>query len=273
MPARELLKIGRKNGAGPHAAPAALATTGGGGGGDWSRIAELLGPLRVSPDQLKRFPTEPGSDSEPWDVLLSMLAIDEHTALTRLAERTGLRYIPEPKLQESASRFYEVIPGDIARRCQVAGLESDGRIMTVITAQPLQPATFSRIEDELGIPVRIALAPRASVASLINRGYEQQQGDLVTEIIEEMPLDEAAIATAAGALGQTTDLLQLARQTPVIRLVNMILFEALRRRASDIHVHPMETRLVIRFRIDGMLVDAFSPPLSLAAAISSRLRS
>jgi general secretion pathway protein E len=52
----------------------------------------------------------------------------------------------------------------------------------------------------------------------------------------------------------------------------MILFEALRRRASDVHIHPMENSLVIRFRIDGMLVDAFSPPLSLAPAISSRLK-
>src|SRR6185295_2395072 len=94
----------------------------------------------------------------------------------------------------------------------------------------------------------------------------------VTEIVEEMPLDERAIESAAGSVRNATDLLQLARQTPVIRLVNMILFEALRRRASDIHVHPMESKLVIRFRIDGMLVDAFSPPLSLAPAISSRLK-
>jgi general secretion pathway protein E len=121
------------------------------------------------------------------------------------------------------------------------------------------------------MPIRLVLSPRGAVGNLINRGYEQRQ-DLVTEIIEEMPLDERAIASAAGSVGQSTDLLQLARQTPVIRLVNMILFEALRRRASDIHVQPTETRLVIRFRIDGMLVDAFSPPLSLAAAISSRLK-
>ena len=110
------------------------------------------------------------------------------------------------------------------------------------------------------------------MANLINRGYEQRQ-DLVTEIVEEMPLDERAIEIGGGrASGSATDLLQLARQTPVIRLVNMILFEALRRRASDIHVHPMENKLVIRFRVDGMLVDAFSPPLSLAPAISSRLK-
>src|SRR5688572_20420994 len=83
---------------------------------DWSRVAELFGPLRVAPEQLRKFPTEAGSDDEPWDVLLSMLAIDEHTALLKLSERTGLRFVPEPRLQESASRFYEVVPADVARR-------------------------------------------------------------------------------------------------------------------------------------------------------------
>lgn len=267
MPGRDLLN--RRSTAATLTTPdkpgAALVTD------DWSRIAQLLGPFDAQADLLRRFPHEQGSDEEPWDVLLTMLAIDEHTALSRLAERTGLRFVPEPRLQESSSRYYEQIPADIARRHHIAGLESDGRTMTVVTAQPMQPAIFSKIEDELGLPVRIALSPRGAVANLINRGYEQQQ-DLVTEIIEEMPLDEAAIATAAGSIGQATDLLQLARQTPVIRLVNMILFEALRQRASDIHVHPQESRLVIRFRIDGMLLDRFYPPLSLASAISSRLK-
>ncbi len=238
---------------------------------DWNHVAELLGPLKAAPDALRKFPHEPGSDDEPWDVLLAMLAVDEHTALQRLAERTGLRFVAEPKLNDSARRYYEVIPAEISRRHHVAGLESDGRVMTIATAQPMQPATFTTIEDELGMPVRLVLSPRGSVASLINRGYEQKQ-DLVTEIVEEMPLDEKAIASAAGSLGQATDLLALARQGPIIRLVNMILFEALRRRASDIHVHPQETKLIIRFRIDGMLHDTFFPPLSLAPAISSRLK-
>jgi general secretion pathway protein E len=200
-----------------------------------------------------------------------MLALDEHKALELLSHRTGLAFMPEPRGSDSATRYYEVVPAEVARRHSCAGLESDGAAMTVATSQPMQPATFTMLEEILNMPVRLVLAPRAGVANLINRGYEQKQ-DLVTEIIEEMPLDERAIAAAAGSAGQSTDLLQLARQTPVIRLVNMILFEALRRRASDIHVHPMETKLVIRFRIDGMLVDAFSPPLSLAPAISSRMK-
>jgi general secretion pathway protein E len=238
---------------------------------DWSRVAELLGPLRVPAEQLRRFPTAPGSDEAPWDVLLQMLALDEQTALTRLSERTGLPYLADPRVEESASKFYELVPPSTARAHHIAGVSSDGRSMLVAVAQPMQPAIFSMLEDRLGMRIRLVLSPRGSVANLINRGYEQRQ-DLVTEIIEEMPLDESAIETAAGSIGTSTDLLSLASQTPVIRLVNMILFEALRRRASDVHVHPEEDRLTIRFRVDGMLMDAFSPPPSLASAISSRLK-
>ncbi len=235
------------------------------------RIARRFGGIPLKPDQVASFPKLPGSDDEPWDVLLSVLAMDEHAALENLSERTGLPLEPEPRFHESAARFYESVPANFARERLIAGLESDGHVMRVVTAQPMQPAAFSLIEDHLQMPIRVALAPRAAVVNLINRGYEQRQ-DLVTEIVEELPLDNAAIESAAGSIRDSTDLLQLARQTPVIRLVNMILFEALRQRASDIHVHPMETKLVIRFRIDGMLVDAFSPPLSLAPAISSRLK-
>jgi len=238
---------------------------------NWSVVARNFGQLELKPEQIRTFPQLPGSDDEPWDVLLSMLAIDEHTALGKLAARTGLAMDSEPRFHESAARFYETVPASVARERLVAGIESDGSVMVCATAQPMQPAVFSLLEERLGMPVRLVLSPRAAVVNLINRGYEQKT-DLVTEIVEEMPLDERAIESAAGSIRNATDLLQLARQTPVIRLVNMILFEALRRRASDIHVHPMESKLVIRYRIDGMLLDAFSPPLSLAPAISSRLK-
>jgi len=268
-------KNGRGQSAGGMASRGASGAAGPGGSQivtrDHARIAELFGELSLKPEQVRAFPQLAGSDVEPWDTLLSILAIDEHAGLEKLAHRTGLEMVSEPKPSDAARLFYEVIPGTLAREHQVAGVAYDGRVMTVATSQPMQPALFSLLEDKLGVPVRIVLSPRGAVTNLINRGYEQKQ-DLVTEIVDEMPLDDRAIASAAGSVKAATDLLQLARQTPVIRLVNMILFEALRRRASDIHVHPMETKLVIRFRIDGMLVDAFSPPLTLAPAISSRLK-
>jgi len=249
----------------------AAARPGDGDEARWRAVAETLAPLNLKPDQLRRFPEQAGADDEPWDVLLSNAATDEHAALEGLARQYGLAYESDPRPGESAERFYERVPAAAARRHQIAGLRSDGRVMTVATAQPLQPAVFAMLERLVEMPIEVILAPRAAVGNLINRGYEQRQ-DLVTEIVEDMPLDERAIERAASSLGQATDLMQLARQTPVIRLVNMILFEALRRRASDIHIQPLESRLVIRFRVDGMLIDAFSPPLSLASAISSRLK-
>ncbi len=238
---------------------------------DWDRVAVMFGDLALRAEQIRQFPLAAGSDEEPWDVMLQLLALDEAQALRLFADRTGLRYVNEPKLDDSASRFYKVIPPDMARQHHLAAFAADASFVTVATAQPMQPAIFSRLEDLLGSPIRLVLSPRAAVANLINRGYEQHR-DLVEEIIEEMPLDESAIESAAAGIRQSTDLLALARQGPVIRLVNMILFEALRRGASDVHVHPQESRLVIRFRIDGMLIDAFTPPLSLAPAIASRLK-
>ncbi len=235
------------------------------------RVAALFSPLPIRADQLVRMAETPGAADDPWDVLLSTTATDEHAALEAVARRYGLTFEVEPRAHESAERFYAVVPAGAARRHQVAALRSDGHAMTVATSQPLQPAAFTMLERLLGMPLDIVLAPRAAVGNLINRGYEAKQ-DLVTEIVEDLPLDERELENAASSLGQATDLLQLARQTPVIRLVNMILFEALRRRASDIHIQPLETRLVIRLRIDGMLIDAFSPPLSLAPAITSRIK-
>jgi general secretion pathway protein E len=262
-----LARVGRReNGAGAGATGGALAR-----GGDFARVAQVFGPLPLSAEQARAFASMEGSDEQPWDAMLQALALDEPTALRMLAERTGLAYVPEPRLGETASRFYELIPPDFAREHSLAGLGTDAGAMTVATAQPMQPSVFTMLEDMLRGPVQLVLSPRAAVADVINRGYERR-GDLVTEIIDELPLDESAIASAAGSIGRTTDLLAAARQTPVIRLVNMILFEALRRRASDVHVHPMENKLVIRYRVDGMLIDAFSPPMTLAPAISSRLK-
>jgi general secretion pathway protein E len=235
------------------------------------RVAAVASPLPIGPDQLRTFPDLPGADEDPWDVLMGTMGRDEHSALEALAARFGLPFETELKMEESAERFYERIPAGAARRHHAAGIRVEGHTMVVATAQPLGPMALSMIERAIDMPIRLILAPRAIVGDVINRGYEQRQ-DLVSEIVEDMPLDDRAIESAASSLANATDLLQLARQTPVIRLVNMILFEALRRRASDVHIQPLETKLVIRFRIDGMLVDAYSPPLALAAAISSRLK-
>ena len=152
----------------------------------WDDAARALGPLKLSGDQLKAFASIDGSDDEPWDVMLQSLALDESSALKLLSERTGLQYEQDPKLTESASRFYELIDPIKAGSVQVACVERDGPVFVIATSRPMQPSVFSMLEDELDAPIRMVLSPRAAVANLINRGYEQR-GDLVTEIVEDIP--------------------------------------------------------------------------------------
>src|SRR6185295_5185279 len=109
MPKSESKGLLRRNG---HAE--AKPSAGGGSPSDLPRIAQLFGPLAVTAEQLRQFPRVDGSDEEPWDVLLSMLAMDEHHALDLLAKRTGLKFVPEPRHQESSSRFYELVPAELA---------------------------------------------------------------------------------------------------------------------------------------------------------------
>ena len=98
--------------------------------------ARAFGPLKLSGDQLRAFASIEGSDDEPWDVMLQTLALDESSALKLLAERTGLEYAAEPRLQESATRFYELIDPEHARTAQVACVERDGPVFVVATSRP-----------------------------------------------------------------------------------------------------------------------------------------
>ncbi|HVZ95103.1 MAG TPA: hypothetical protein VG797_11400, partial [Phycisphaerales bacterium] len=153
------------------------------------QVVEAIKPLNIRPEQMRGFGALPGADEEPWDLILTASATDEHAALEGLARRYGLPFESEPKANESAERFYERIPAQAARRHQVAGLRSDGHSMVVATSQPMQPAVFATLERTLEMPIEVVLAPRGAVGSLINRGFEQRQ-DLVTEIVEDIPLDE-----------------------------------------------------------------------------------
>ena len=135
----------------------------------------LFGPLQVRDEHLRALASIPGADEEPWDALLSTLGAEEHGALQALANRCGLPYDSEPLSHPSSTLFFEKVPADVARQHQIAGIHTDGRSMTVVTSQPMQPAVFALSSRMLGMPITIVLSPRAQVANLINRGYEQKQ--------------------------------------------------------------------------------------------------
>ena len=138
----------------------------------------------------------------------------------------------------------------------------------MLTADPAQVAVHDDLALLLGQDIHPVLAPRAEILRAIERCYFSKSDntkDLLRDLAQKDPADAADVH-------RSDDLLHVAEQAPVTQLVNLILIEALKARASDIHIEPFEQRVVVRYRIDGLLYERTSPPKHLEAALVSRLK-
>jgi general secretion pathway protein E len=165
--------------------------------------------------------------------------------------------------------FVERVPVHFARAHDIVAIaEANGTIQAAI-CQPLETAAVDELGARLDRVVEPVLAPRAEITALINKAYRQKQ-DVVEEMLEGVEEDE--LAGIAKEVEKSHDLLDIANKAPIVKLVNMTLFQALKMRASDVHIQPYEDALKIRFRIDGKLYDIMSPPKKLQDAILSRVK-
>ena len=193
----------------------------------------------------------------------------EEEVLRHFSEVLGLEYRVALHGKDVPVEFKEKVPAMFARRHGLVGVGTDNGTMIVATCNPLAAYPLEDVEKRLGQPVRQVVAPRSEVAGAIDSAYEDRM-DVVDEIVEE--LDDAAMESLAHQVGSSDDLLDVVNKPPVIRLVNSILFRGLKTRASDIHVHPYENKVQIRYRIDGVLYDVFSPARSVQPLITSRIK-
>jgi general secretion pathway protein E len=186
-----------------------------------------------------------------------------------LAESLGLSFISDLSARSPSAEFVEKVPIGFARQHGVIGLAGgDGRMPVALGDLSAwdQLQVLSRF---LGKPVEPLLAPPADVAAAINDAYQQRTGQAQT-FIEK--LDTGGLTEELRQLRGGEDLLDVASRAPVVKLVNLVLFEAVQSRASDVHFQPYDDVLVVRFRIDGVLHNAFRLPKHLQEEIISRVK-
>jgi general secretion pathway protein E len=182
-----------------------------------------------------------------------------------------------PRLTDLSARapsaeFVEKIPINFARQHGLLGLAAPDNAATDrmpvaisdLSALP-QLQVLSRFLNRAVEPL---LAPPADIAAAINAAYQQRTGQAQT-FIER--LDPGTLGEELKALN-SHDLLDVATRAPVVKVVSLILFEAVQARASDVHLQPYEDSLVVRFRIDGVLHNAYRLPKSLQEEIISRVK-
>jgi general secretion pathway protein E len=142
----------------------------------------------------------------------------------------------------------------------------DGQGIDLLVADPQDGYAADAVELATGRPVRVKVGLRSEIADLIERYYGQGRSAMGT-IVENIG-DEGA----GGDEDDVEHLRDLASEAPVIRLVNLVIQRAVELRASDIHIEPFENRLKVRYRVDGVLEEAESPPANLTAAVISRIK-
>lgn len=160
---------------------------------------------------------------------------------------------PLPRLTERFMRYFQVVP-----------IEWLDEGLHVLAANPNELSAFEAIAYRCEMPVWLSVAPRDDIETLIERYYGEGRSAMTT-LIEDLDKHD-------GSLEDVEHLKDLASEAPVIRLVNLILQRAVEQLASDIHIEPFESELKVRYRIDGVLNEAESPPSSSSAAVISRIK-
>ncbi len=156
-----------------------------------------------------------------------------------------------------------------ARRHGVAVTGWDGGLAEVACRADAQPGALAELRRHLGAPLRLSTLAPAAFERLLRDLYEQ--GDDARAMVSD--LDERLdLRTLADELPEPDDLLESDDDAPIIRLINALLTEAVKEGASDIHIEPYENRLVVRFRVDGVLREVLSPQKAIAGAVASRIK-
>ena len=204
----------------------------------------------------------------PEEILINKGHATEEEVLRAIAEELGLEYRDDLSKADVPAEFLAAVSMRFARNHGLAGLSVENGTIAVATAAPLDLHPLDDLSSMLGCDVEPVVVPRAEIVGLINRAYETDA--TVGAMLQE--LDDEEIGSVDDESVGTQDLLDIANKAPIIKLVNMIISEALRMRASDIHIQPYEDRLQVRYRIDGILYDTMTPPKRFHDAVVSRIK-
>ena len=187
-----------------------------------------------------------------------------------MAEEHGLDYVKLGEVVVPPS-VLELVPESVARENAILPLAEEDGDLKIIVSDPTDYDTFDKLRFILNRGVQPVLAPRDAILEAINRHYGQRAGESADSMLQEftdtaIDFTETDDEPLPGSAGVDDS------EAPIVRLVQLMINEAVQLRASDIHVEPFEDRIRIRYRIDGVMVERDSPPRRLLAALLSRIK-
>jgi len=164
----------------------------------------------------------------------------------------------------------KLVPAEVARKHLLIPLSRSGSILTVAMADPSDIVAIDEVRFITGHNIQPMVAPDISVRNTLNRYYDT--AGVARSLVRDFEQKDLGIAEPAQGGIDLTELYRATEDVPVVKLVNLILTDAINKGASDIHLEPYEKTFRIRFRLDGILCEVMSPPPTLHAAVTSRIK-
>ena len=247
----------------------------GGGGKEGQQFGRRLSDLliaegHITPDQLAQAVNEQLRTEEKLGAVLVRIGLITEDQLIGVLSRQYKVPIVELPEHPIAVETLRLVPAAVARKYEVLPV---GRTTGTLTLAMLDPTNLSALDEvsfRTGLRVQPALARPSALRKHIMQAYELSSESLA-DVLSLAEAEFAREGTGGRAL-EGHELRASADQAPIVRLVNAILEEAIRRGASDVHLDPTETALRVRFRTDGMLVEAMAPPKRIEPAVVSRIK-
>ncbi|MGZ7074272.1 MAG: type IV-A pilus assembly ATPase PilB, partial [Candidatus Angelobacter sp.] len=240
------------------------------------RLGDLLVKEKIiTPDQLdKALKTqrESGPNSRLGSTLVHLGFVSDEEVTNFLSRQYG---VPAINLQyfEIDSSVVKLIPEETAKRYQILPLSRVGASLTIAMVDPTNVFAMDDIKFMTGFNIEPVVASESAIMDAIDKAYGgSQQESNVDELLAAMG-DEADVELQAEQ--DEMDLAELeksADEAPIVKLVNIVMTDAVKRGASDIHIEPYEKEYRVRFRIDGVLQHIMAPPMKLKDAITSRIK-
>jgi len=207
-------------------------------------------------------------------ILLELGLVDEPRLQIALAAQRGIEYISIDGL-EIPAEVIEKVPAQMAKTFHILPIahNQDKKELTVVLDNVDNFRATDDLRTLMGFAVVAKMTDRGSLETAISKYYEPKQDDNITELIDEIQSDSFLQEfEGRNASIDLDELKELSESNPVKKLLNLVLLQAIRDKASDIHFEPFENEYKMRYRIDGVLYEMIPPPKYIAAALSSRIK-
>ncbi len=239
------------------------------------RLGRVLTKLKkVTREQVQEALHLQKTRKEPLGQLLVGLGyITDTDVLEALAGQAGMRMV-ELKVDAIPNSAIEALPAETANTYQIIPLKFDSATRHIVVAMK-SPDNFRAVDDLrllMGFKVEAVVAPCDQIDSVLKKRYGEQAPSMAAVMAELGDSDTLAALEGRGDSIDLEELAQAAEDNKIVRLLNLVLLQAIKDKASDIHFEPFEAEFKMRYRIDGILYEMIPPPKHLALPIISRIK-